>query len=77
MKVIHRALTQVFWGFFALVSAMAGPGWTWHLHTEIIRTTLDKKDKLKQMQSEGKWPPKSVEETEKIIGKKKLIIFGE
>ena len=43
---------QFFWTFVGLLCAMIPFGFTWFLHTEIIRATLFKKDKLKRLHSE-------------------------
>ncbi len=39
----------VFFGFVTLVLCLVVPGWTWHLHTEVIRATMDKKDSIKKV----------------------------
>ncbi|ADG65921.1 hypothetical protein Plim_0068 [Planctopirus limnophila DSM 3776] len=37
---------RYFWGLIAVVSVMAIPGWFWFLDTEIIKATMERKDKL-------------------------------
>ncbi|MCA9115147.1 MAG: RDD family protein [Planctomycetaceae bacterium] len=40
-----RLPPKAFWSFVGLVMALAVPGWTWHLWTEVINLTLSKKKK--------------------------------
>lgn len=37
---------RYFWGLISIVSVMAIPGWFWFLDTEIIKATMERKDKL-------------------------------
>jgi hypothetical protein len=37
---------RVFWMLLAFVTGMVGPGWLWFLDTEIIKATMEKKEKM-------------------------------
>lgn len=40
---------RVFFGFVTFVAAMVIPGWLWYLDTEVIKLTLERKDRFKRL----------------------------
>ena len=37
---------RMIWAFFGFLTMMVSPGWIWFLHVEVVRATLENKDKL-------------------------------
>lgn len=46
---VERMPPKVFWGFVSFIIIMVPPGWTWFLHTEIIRGTLEERTNFKRI----------------------------